>query len=76
MNFNFKNALTNLFGIVLWASATYLLYINIKSTKSWDWVDLALIALLVFLGVVLFRFENKPLQDITKGFLTKIKNKL
>ena len=67
-----KNIITNIFGIILWVYAIY----RLKHTKELDWIEIALFIILIMYGIMLFKFENKTIESIVKGFLDKIKNKL
>ena len=67
-----KNIITNIFGIILWVYAIY----RLKHTKELDWIEIALFIILIMFGIMLFKFENKTIESIVKGFLDKIKNKL
>ena len=67
-----KNVITNIFGIVLWVYAIY----RLTNTKELDWIEIALFVILIMFGVMLFKFENKTIETIAKGFLSKIKDKL
>ena len=67
-----KNVITNIFGIILWVYAIY----RLTHTKELDWIEIALFVILIMFGIMLFKFENKTIEGIAKGFLSKIKDKL
>ena len=67
-----KNVITNIFGIILWVYAIY----RLTNTKELDWIEIALFVILIIFGIMLFKFENKTIETIAKGFLSKIKDKV
>ena len=67
-----KNIITNIFGIILWGYAVF----RLTHTKELDWIEIALFVILIMFGIMLFKFENKTIETIAKGFLSKIKDKL
>ena len=69
---NMKNIITNIFGLILWGYAVY----RLTHTKELDWIEISLFIILIMFGIMLFKFENKTIETIAKGFLSKIKGKL
>ena len=69
---NFKNIITNIFGLILWGYAVY----RLTYTKELDWIEISLFIILIMFGIMLFKFENKTIETIAKGFLSKIKGKV
>jgi hypothetical protein len=69
---NFKNVITNIFGLVLWSYAVY----RLTHTKELDWIEISLFIILIMFGIMLFKFEYKTIESIAKGFLSKIKGKV